>query len=143
MGVTYLEWKAACDLALCMLCTLLQYADTSPDLVQFISNHDVDTAVQKDFCADDLWWVDVNILAFLSVSPFLESVFCYWFINCCSIHLIAGKCVRQLEDNIRDTAISGYNGYVRQNNLRHLVMIFRVYFRTTAIRISNIRGDTL
>jgi len=50
-----------------MLCTLLRDANTSPDLVQFISNHDVDTAVQKDFSADHLQWVEVNILAFLSV----------------------------------------------------------------------------
>jgi len=64
---TFPEWMATCDLALCMLSTLLQGANTSPDLVRFISNHDIDTAVQNYFSDGQLRWVDLNILAFLSV----------------------------------------------------------------------------
>ena len=74
MGLIHAEWQGACDMALHMLCVLLQRSNTSPELVQFMSNHDIDSAVQNDFSADRVWEVNRHILAFLSVSLFLESV---------------------------------------------------------------------
>ena len=51
-----------------MLCKLLQGANPSPELVRFISNHDIHSSVQKRLPVVRVWWVDVHILAFLSVS---------------------------------------------------------------------------
>ncbi|KAF8809938.1 hypothetical protein BYT27DRAFT_7187242 [Phlegmacium glaucopus] len=67
-GLTYAERIATCAKALDMLCPLLQVANTSPDLVQFITNRDIHPAVRKDLsvCSYDLSWVDAYILAFLS-----------------------------------------------------------------------------
>ncbi|KAF8809941.1 hypothetical protein BYT27DRAFT_7187250 [Phlegmacium glaucopus] len=67
-GLTYMEGIATCAQALDMLCPLLQVANTSPDLVQFITNCDIHLAVRKDLsvCSYDLSWVDAHILAFLS-----------------------------------------------------------------------------
>jgi hypothetical protein len=58
-------------MALYILCTLFKIANTSSELVEFISDHDIDPAVQKHF-SERVWDVDMNILAFLSVSPFME-----------------------------------------------------------------------
>jgi len=66
MCVAYLEWKATCDLALGVLPRLLKRAHTLPELVQFMSNPDLDSAVRMDFPVNDRWGVDVHILAFLS-----------------------------------------------------------------------------
>lgn len=68
MGIIYAEWRATCDMTLGMLCKLLQGANPSPELVQFISNHDIHSPVQKRLPVIRVWWVDVHILAFLSVS---------------------------------------------------------------------------
>ena len=54
------------------LCRLFKIANTSSELVEFVSDHDIDPAVQKIFSDSVLWDVDMNILAFLSVSPFME-----------------------------------------------------------------------
>jgi hypothetical protein len=67
----YLEWKETCSMALNMLCLLLPLANTSSDLVQFMNKHDIDSEVQKIL---PISWVDVHILAFLSVSPFIKAV---------------------------------------------------------------------
>jgi len=42
--------------------------------VQFISNRDIHPDVQNDFPVDHVLKVDMHILAFLSVSPFLEPI---------------------------------------------------------------------
>jgi hypothetical protein len=49
MGVTYAEWKATCEMALIVLCELLKRANTSSEVMEFMSNHDIDTTVQKIF----------------------------------------------------------------------------------------------
>ena len=67
-----MEWKETCALALRLLLILLPLAHSSPELVQFMTNNDIDPAVRKNFSVDDIWPVDMHILAFLSVSPFLE-----------------------------------------------------------------------
>ncbi|KAF8801648.1 hypothetical protein BYT27DRAFT_7197867 [Phlegmacium glaucopus] len=72
MGPVYPEWKATCDMTLSMLRKLLQESNASPELVQFISNHDIHPMIRKSFPVILVWWVDVHILAFLSVSHFLE-----------------------------------------------------------------------
>jgi len=66
MGIIYAEWRATCDMTLGMLCKLLQGANPSPELVWFISNHDIHSSVQKRLPVVRVWWVDVHILAFLS-----------------------------------------------------------------------------
>jgi len=66
IGVIYVEWKTTCGLALKWLPRLLPQAHMSPALVQFMSNHDIDSAVQKTFSVDDIWSLDAHILAFLS-----------------------------------------------------------------------------
>ena len=75
MGVTYAEWKATCEMALDMLCRLLERAYTSPEVMEFMSNHDIDTTVQKNFPVIDVWQVDAHILAFLSVSSLQSGLF--------------------------------------------------------------------
>ena len=55
-----------------MVCKLLQGADSSPELVGFVSNHDIHSSVQKRLPVIRVWWVDIHILEFLSVSHFLE-----------------------------------------------------------------------
>ena len=60
-----------------MLCKLLQGANLSSELVEFISNHDIHPSVQKRLPITRVWWVDIYILAFLSVSHLLESGFSY------------------------------------------------------------------
>ena len=57
-------------MALDMLCLLLPQADTSSDLVEFISNHDIDSEVRNIFPINRVWQVDAHILAFLNVSLF-------------------------------------------------------------------------
>ena len=68
------EWKAACDVALELLCQLLQRANTSQELVQFMSNYDIDFAVRQTVSVTLVEKVDAHILAFLSVSLFVDSV---------------------------------------------------------------------
>ena len=51
-----------------MVCKLLQGANPSPELVEFIDNHAIHPSVQKRLPIIRLWWVDMHILAFLSVS---------------------------------------------------------------------------
>jgi len=57
------EWKATCDLVLVLLCQLLPRANTSRDLVQFMSNYDIGLVVRQNFSVNQ---VDAHILAFLS-----------------------------------------------------------------------------
>ena len=54
-----------------ILCKLLQLASLSPELVEFVSKHDIDPAVQNDlsYFGREL---NLDALAFLSVRPFLE-----------------------------------------------------------------------
>jgi hypothetical protein len=52
------------------LCLLLPLANTSLDLVQFMSNHDFDAEVRNIFPINRVWEVDAHILAFLDVSLF-------------------------------------------------------------------------
>jgi len=49
-----------------MACKLLQGANPSPELVDFISHNDIHRSVQKRLPAIRIWWVDLHILAFLS-----------------------------------------------------------------------------
>jgi hypothetical protein len=70
MGI-YAEWKATCHMALELLCRLLQRANTSRELVQFMSNSDIDFAVRQTFSVTLVWQADAHILAFLSVSLFV------------------------------------------------------------------------
>jgi hypothetical protein len=49
MGITYAAWNATCEMVLAMLCKLLELANTSPEVLEFMSNHDIDTAVQRNF----------------------------------------------------------------------------------------------
>ena len=60
-----------------MACKLLQGASPSPELVGFISNHDIHPSVQKHLPIIRVWWVDIHILAYLSVSHLLESEISY------------------------------------------------------------------
>ena len=39
MGPIYTEWRATCDMTLGMVCKLLQGANPSLELVEFISTH--------------------------------------------------------------------------------------------------------
>jgi hypothetical protein len=79
MGLTYAEWKATCEMALNLLCKLLERANTSPEVLEFMSNHDIDTAVQKDLPVIHVWRVDAHILAFLGVSSLQSRLFnCLW-----------------------------------------------------------------
>ena len=57
-------------MVLYILCRLFKIANTSSELVEFLSDHDIDPAVQKYF-SESVWDVDMNILAFLSVSVLL------------------------------------------------------------------------
>jgi hypothetical protein len=59
-------------MALSMLCELLPQANTSPELVEFMSNYDIDLEVRNIFPISRVWKVDAHILAFLTVSPFIE-----------------------------------------------------------------------
>jgi hypothetical protein len=74
----YLEWQETCSMALNMLCELLPLASTSSDsdLVEYMSNHDIDSEVRNIFSitGSPVWQVDAHILAFLSVSPFIKAV---------------------------------------------------------------------
>ena len=70
----YLEWRETCDMALNMLCLLLPQANTSSDLVEFMSNHDIDSEVRNLIPISRVSQLDAHILAFLSVSPFIRSV---------------------------------------------------------------------
>ena len=70
MGLIYSEWRATCDMTLGMVCKLLQGANPSPELVDFLSNNDIHRSVQKRLPAIRIWWLDLHILAFLSVSHF-------------------------------------------------------------------------
>jgi len=60
----YAEWKATCRMALVLLCKLLQRANTSRELVQFMSNYDIDLVVRRQKFS--VVQVDTQILAFLS-----------------------------------------------------------------------------
>jgi hypothetical protein len=68
-----LEWKETCSMALNGLCKLLPLANTSSDLVQFMSNHDIDSEVRNLLPISRVSQLDAHILAFLSVSPFIKS----------------------------------------------------------------------
>jgi len=61
-------------MALNMLCLLLPQANTSSDLVEFMSNHDIDSEVRNLIPISRVSQLDAHILAFLSVSPFIRSV---------------------------------------------------------------------
>jgi hypothetical protein len=61
-------------MALNMLCELLPLANISSDLVQFMSDHDIDSEVRNIFSISRVSQLDAHILAFLSVSPFINSV---------------------------------------------------------------------
>ena len=74
MGLTYAEWKATCEMALDLLCRLLERANTSPEVMEFMSNHDIDIVV-RDLPVVDVWRVDAHILAFLSVSSLQSGLF--------------------------------------------------------------------
>jgi len=74
-------------MALDLLPGLLRLAHTSLELVQFMSKHDIDSAVRKNF--NDIWSVDAYILVFLG-------------------H-VAHKCLHQLEDSICSTASTIFN----------------------------------
>jgi hypothetical protein len=54
-----------------ILCKLLQIASISPELVEFVSKHDIDPAVQTDF-SYHARQLNLDAIAFLSVRPFLE-----------------------------------------------------------------------
>ena len=56
-----------------IVCKLLQGANPSPELVEFISNinNDIHPSTQKRLPIIRIWWVDLHILAFLSVSHLL------------------------------------------------------------------------
>ena len=64
-------------MALDMLCQLLPRANTSPELVEFMSNHNIDSELRNTFPISHVWQVDAHILAFLSVSPFIKPAWCY------------------------------------------------------------------
>jgi len=66
----YLEWQETCSMALSMLCGLLPLANTSPELVEFMSNHNINSEVRNIFPINRVWQVDAHILAFLNVSLF-------------------------------------------------------------------------
>jgi hypothetical protein len=66
----YLEWQETCSLALDMLSELLPLANNSPELVEFMSNHDFDSELRNIFPISRVWEVDAHILAFLNVSLF-------------------------------------------------------------------------
>jgi hypothetical protein len=68
-GLIYAEWRT-CEMALCILSSLFKITNTSLELVEFVSGHDIDPAVQKHL-SESVWDVDMNILVFLSVSPFM------------------------------------------------------------------------
>jgi hypothetical protein len=89
--------------ALVMLWKLLKQANTAPEVMEFMSNHDIDTTVQKNLPAVDVWRVDAHILAFLSVS-FLQNQYC--IVQPLIIKLIARGCLCQLEDSICNTTSS-------------------------------------
>ena len=72
----YLEWQDTCSTALDMLCELLPLANTSPELVEFMSNHDIDLEVRNILPVIRVWQVDAHILAFLSVSLFIILDWC-------------------------------------------------------------------
>lgn len=77
MGLIYAEWRATCNMTFGILCKLLQEANASLELVRFMSNHDIHPTVQKSWPVIHVSWVDVHILAFLSVSHLLESeIYC-------------------------------------------------------------------
>ena len=67
MGIIYAEWKATCDMAFNVLCRLLKWANTLRELIQYMSNLDIDSTVRKNFSAIHVWRVDAHILAFLAV----------------------------------------------------------------------------
>ena len=74
-----------CDTALFVLCKLLQIANTSPELVEFISKHDINPAVQNHLSVR-VWDVDMHILAFLSVRRFWNQYFLFILIFYYSTH---------------------------------------------------------
>ena len=76
-GLIYPEWDATCDMVLHMLSKLLKIANASLELVEFISHNDIALEVQNQFSVTRLWDLDLHILAFLSVSLFLESKFSF------------------------------------------------------------------
>lgn len=68
------EWKEACATALDILCKVFQRANTLARLVQFVSDNDVHPVVREEF-PDNYAWIEIYILAFLSVSPGLLGSF--------------------------------------------------------------------
>ena len=81
----YEEWRATCVTALYFLCKLLKITNTSPELVEFISTHDINPAVQNDLSVL-VWDVNMHILAFLSVRPFWNQYFLFILIFYYSTH---------------------------------------------------------
>jgi hypothetical protein len=76
-------------MALDMLCELLPLANTSPDLVQFMNNYNIDSKVQKIIIpVSRIGQLEAHILVFLSVSPFIKSVLHRSQLNY-SVHLFA------------------------------------------------------
>jgi hypothetical protein len=69
VGLIYAEWKATCAMAADILCKLLPEANTSPELVEFLDNHDINPEIRMHIPVSR---VDAAILTFLTVSPFLE-----------------------------------------------------------------------
>jgi hypothetical protein len=51
--------------------------------VQFMINYDIDFAVRQTFSVIRVWQVDAVILAFLSVSLFVDSVLRNFKLRCC------------------------------------------------------------
>ena len=96
-------------MALNVICVLLPRANTSPELVEYTANHDIDSAVRNKFSVIRVWEVDAHILAFLSVSP-LSNRSCVVY-NSLSI---ARMYLYQLEDHISNTPSFNYNWYVNQ-----------------------------
>ena len=81
----YVQWKVTCKMALYSPSKLLQISNTSPELVKFISKHDINPAVQN-ISLVRCWHVDMHILAFLSVRPFWNQYFIFILISYDSTH---------------------------------------------------------
>ena len=82
-GLIYIERKATCDIALRILCTLMERANTSSEPVEFMRHNDIRPVVQQSFSVIRISQLDAHILVFLRVSPFLGLLLCYftiWFV---------------------------------------------------------------
>ena len=79
-GLIYIEGKATCDIALRILCTLMERANTSSEPVEFMRHNDIRPVVQQSFSVIRISQLDAHILVFLRVSPFLGLLLCYFTI---------------------------------------------------------------